>query len=200
MANDSIDLTGDLTDGPLDLMQELSDAFKKENMLAYADLRLEVPGQEPIMGLCKVAMPKNPTPGMNYLSLIFIMDITGTEALQGVNQALAKFTGESLKGRMPRVQEVVSLPPAQASREHYIRQLDILLEAQFRPDAEYILERLFPAIHELTAIQTEGPVWWDTPQVSQVRPRPKAPPAPDKGDKGEKGSFLDKIKTFLQKK
>ncbi|MBF0550048.1 MAG: hypothetical protein HQK60_05890 [Deltaproteobacteria bacterium] len=162
-------------DEPIDIKRELVDLFDHEEMMAFFEFSLLRQGNEPITGLCKISRPKKGHSKLKYLSLTFMTDTPDDESRRSIDRALNTMDGPGLPSYLEEVTEVVGNPALRASRENYIRQIDVLLEAS-DTGQNFITKRLLPAIRNLTHLRTGEVTWWETvaPAVAAAS-RPSSP-------------------------
>lgn len=110
----------------VDLGNQMSALFEQEEMLAFFDVRLHIPGRGPVEALGRLSKPKTSAIGASYLSMFLLVD-TPDEAFQADVEAFFKSVSWSRwREQFDGISEVVAMPPMQASSELYIAAVDIV--------------------------------------------------------------------------
>ncbi len=160
----------------IDIGQEIIDLYAGERTLAFFDFGLERPGKESLVGLCRIAQPKDHTATLSYLSLSFLVDTPDAASRTAVREALSAVAGETLKAAIPEITDLVSGPSQMAGSESYMVQMDLLLEGG--ADERSILTQLVPAIARLAQLQTTRLEWWKESPLPTIAPIPARPDPP----------------------
>ncbi len=110
----------------VDLGSQMSALFEHEEMLAFFDVELHLPGREPIEALGRISKPKTNAAGSSYLSLFILVD-TPDEDLRAEVEAYFKAVSWSRwRDQFDGIVEVVPMPPMHASPELYIAAVDVI--------------------------------------------------------------------------
>ncbi len=156
---------------PIDILQELTDLYAKEDLLGFFEFTLARPGNDPLSGLCKISKPKSGTGQPTYLSLTFVVDTPDDDARVRIADAIGKMAEGGFRRALPQVAEIVPLPSLSSGADSYVRQIDVLLAANIEPARSFVTERLAPAIRNVTQFTIGEMVWWD----ETAEPRATAP-------------------------
>lgn len=110
----------------VDLGSEMATLFEQEEMLAFFDVHLHLPGRPGVDCLGRLSKPKTNAAGNSYLSLFILVDTPDAE-LRGEVEAYFKAVGWSRwRDLFDGVVEVVPMPPMHASDQLYIAAVDIV--------------------------------------------------------------------------
>ncbi len=160
---------------PIDILQELTDLYAKEDLLGFFEFTLARPGNDPLSGLCKISKPKSGGGQPAYLSLTFVVDTPDDDARVRIADAIGKMAEGGLRRALPQVAEVIPLPSLSSAADSYVQQIDVLLAAHIEPARLFVAERLAPAIRNATQFKIAEIVWWD----ETAEPRAAAPSSPE---------------------
>jgi len=145
----------------IDVNQQLIDLFNKEKMLAFFDFRLNLSGNVPVSGLCKISQPKSTAERAQYLSMLFLID-TPNEAVWQQVEAFARNIGwNSFLREMPGVQTVLPIPTRHQGTGIYFKETDIFLEPDVVVSKAYVASKLYPAISKIIGLRAGELVFWD---------------------------------------
>ncbi len=110
----------------VDLGSQMSALFEHEEMLAFFDVRLFLPGRPPVDALGRLSKPKMNEAGSSYLSLFLLVD-TPDEDLRAEVEAYFKAVAWSRwRDLFDGVVEVVPMPPMHAAADLYIAAVDVV--------------------------------------------------------------------------
>ena len=147
--------------GVTDISREFLDLFDKESFVCFFSFQVSVPEKTPLSGLCKVARPKRGTSKLNYLSLMFIIDAPDNDARTAVETILRRLEGDSLKEDLSELKTLVSIPGMEFDAGIYLKQVDLILHAQYAPDEHFIAERIYPSILKAARFEAGEMIWWE---------------------------------------
>jgi len=146
---------------PIDIFREFIDQYAREDMLAFFEFTVNLAGQGLVPGLCRISQPKAGSSRLKYLSLTFVIDTPEEETRPPLQKVLSRIEETKLRTILPQVAGVVPTPTIYTGSEHYIKQIDVLLSDNSIPDQGFILEKLVPALREITQIEISEVSWWD---------------------------------------
>lgn len=147
-------------DGSVDLLREFVDLYSREEMLAFFEFRLALPGGGEIEGLCRISQPKDGRSNLYYLSLGFVADTPDEVSRTSVDTALSRLDGDALRSAVPSVVEVLPVTSMPTGSESFVRQADILFDEESATDPATTLAALVPAVAQITGIHASELVWW----------------------------------------
>jgi hypothetical protein len=145
----------------IDLNQQLVELFNKERMLAFFDFQVKFGGIEPLSGLCKISRPKGVGQQSQYLSLLFLIDTPNYAAWKHVDLFAKDIDWNGLKGELPGVETVLSIPHLNQGTGIYFKEADIYLNSSVVIVKDYVLNKLYPAVLKVTGLQGGELVFWD---------------------------------------
>lgn len=152
----------------VDIGDEMAELFKQEELLAFFDVRLAVPGRAPIEGLGRLSKPKKNAAGRSYLSLFFLIDTPDASTRADVDGYFRGVRWETWTEIFDGVRDVIPMPAMRPSPDMYIAAVDITTKDGFVTD-EAGGRRILGSLAELlpgelgdvtswNAGATEGPV------------------------------------------
>jgi hypothetical protein len=145
----------------IDVNQQLIDLFNKEKMLAFFDFQLNLGGDEPVSGLCKISRPKGTGEQAQYISLLFLIDTPNEAVGQQVDAFTRNIGWNSFRGALPGVQTVLPIPTRQQGAAIYFKEADIYLNHDVVVSKAYVASKLYPAIAHVTGLRVGELVFWD---------------------------------------
>lgn len=163
----------------IDVNQQLIDLFNKEKMLAFFDFWLDLGGNEPVSGLCKISRPRGAAVEAPYISLLFLID-TASEGIQRQVDAFARrIDWNTFCQVLPGVQTVLPIPTSHQGSGIYFKEADIYLNSDVVVTKAYVSNKLYPAISKVTGVRAGEMVFWDDlPEKAQgirgIMPEEKA--------------------------
>jgi len=181
-------------DGRIDLMQDLTKLYQREEMLAFFDFQIERPNRDAVAGICRISRPKDAASRVRYLSLTFVVDTPDEAARDAALTALDGISPNALRSVLPEIREVLPVPSLSGSEESLVTQIDLLVQTD--PARAFIAGQLVPAVGRLAGLKVSDFVWWETPKpapatgaASAGAAKPAAP-APDQSLVGRLRRFL----------
>jgi hypothetical protein len=145
----------------IDVNQQLIDLFNKEKMLAFFDFRLNLGGNEPVSGLCKISRPKGTGEQAQYISLLFLIDTPNDAVWQEVDAFARNIDWRTFRGEMPGVQTVLPIPTRHQGAGIYFKETDIYLNSEVVVSKAYVASKLCPAISRVIGLRAGELVFWD---------------------------------------
>jgi hypothetical protein len=149
------------SDSALDLMDELAGLFREEDLVAFFEFRHESESGQPLSGLCKIAVPKKDSGKMNYLSLLFIVDIPDDAARRESREMENALVRNAVSRSVPEVITVLSPPAADPAPEIRLKQMDLILDPETKVDGPFVANRLYPALAESGTMKAGELVWFE---------------------------------------
>ena len=149
------------TDEFIDLDQEISDLFNREEMLAFFDFQVPIGGSEPLSGLCKISNPKEHENRSTYYSLLFLIDVPEGRTQEEVNTLIAKVDWDQFRRYLPHVEKVMPLPMHQAVKGVCVAEAYVYVIAPDTPPDIYVRHELYPAIQRVTGFKGGELVMWE---------------------------------------
>ncbi len=177
----------------VDIFQEFVAQYAREEMLAFFEFAMDLEASGSASGLCRISQPKQGSSHLRYLSLTFVVDIPNEAARVVIQHALAHLTEPTLQAALPQAVGVVPTPSMHTGPEHYIKQIDILLDADTIPDQRFIAESLLPALQKIFPLKISEVSWWDVGSADR-HDLHSTPPAAE-----EDSSLVDSLKNFFRK-
>ncbi len=110
----------------VDLGSQMTALFEQEEMLAFFDVGLRLPGREPIDALGRLSKPKTNAAGSSYLSLFILVDTPDADVRAEVEAYFKAVSWGRWREQFDGVVEVVPMPPMHASPELYIAAVDVV--------------------------------------------------------------------------
>ena len=147
--------------GVTDIRQELVDQFAKESFLCFFTFQIALPDKASVSGLCKVARPKRGTSALNYLSVLFVIDVPDNEHRGQIESIVKRLEEGRFRQALPELKSIISIPAMEFDAGIYLKQLDLILHAQDVPDEHFIADRVYPAILEAGRFDADEMIWWD---------------------------------------
>jgi hypothetical protein len=175
----------------VDIYQEFVAQYAREEMLAFFEFTLEPEGWGPVPGLCRISQPKQGSSSLRYLSLTFVVDTPDEKAKAAIERVLAHLSETTLQAALPQIAGLVATPSMHTGPEHYIKQIDILLDARTIPDKRFISEQLIPALQQIFPLQISEVSWWEV--------RSGGPHTPGGEPHPEDTSLVANLKNFFRK-
>ncbi len=145
----------------IDINRQLLDLFNKEKMLAFFDFRLNLGGDEPVSGLCKISRPKGTEGPAQYISLLFLIDTPSEEIWHQVDGIAGKIGWQNFTEAMPGVQTVLPIPAGQQGTGIYFKETDLYLKSDVVVSKAYVASKLCPAISNIVGLTAGELVFWD---------------------------------------
>jgi hypothetical protein len=173
----------------IDIDDELTLLFKKEETLAFFDICQEIPGLPAFSGLCKISRPRGGTSTLNYLGLLFVFDIANPETRKQISKAVEKYEGPALKHCLKALDYAVSAPVLNPGPDVYIKQIDLVFRGDFVASREFVQDELFPALCAVGGLPQAELNWWQENSVSAV--------PPGAAQSAEPASFFKKLKNII---
>jgi hypothetical protein len=145
-----------------DLKQQLIGLFDKEKVLAFFDFHLVVDQNESIQGLCKISEPKAGEAKSNYLSILFIIDIIDGAMEEKVDTLMKGISWSGFETYLWGSSMIIPMPYVkQHDSQHYLKEVDIYLNANTRVSRSYIVDNLYPAIIKILGCKGNGLIFWE---------------------------------------
>lgn len=113
----------------VDLGSQMSALFEQEEMLAFFDVSLLLPGRDPIEALGRLSKPKTSAAGNSYLSMFILVDTPDEDLRAEVEAYFKAVSWARWREQFDGVVEVVPMPPMHASPELYIAAVDIVTKS-----------------------------------------------------------------------
>lgn len=110
----------------VDLGSQMTALFEQEEMLAFFDVRLFVPGRPGIDCLGRLSKPKTNAAGSSYLSLFILVDTPDPDLRAEVEAYFKAVSWSRWRELFDGVTEVVPMPPMHASADLYIAAVDVV--------------------------------------------------------------------------
>lgn len=184
-------------DGRIDLMQDLTKAYQREEMLAFFDFRIERAGREAVSGICRISRPKDAASRVRYLSLTFVVDTPDEAARDAALTALDRIAPAPLRSALPEIREVLPVPSLSGADESLVTQIDLLVQTD--PARAFIAGQLVPALGRLAGLKVSDFVWWETPKPAAAAPAPpRAASAPQAQAAAPEQSLVSRLRRFLK--
>ncbi len=153
---------------PIELDRELRDLVTTEEVLAYFDflLPLGAPGgtRQELEGLCKVSRPRERRSRSTYLSLIFIIDAHDAAAQARLNEHWGQIDWVACTA--PGIDCVLAIPHREPSSGVFLKEVDVYLEREQPPSAEFLRDVLQPALARTARFVPGELTIWDEPTAS----------------------------------
>jgi len=153
---------------PINISQQLSDLFKKEEMLAFFDIQLNLAGQDTAAGICKISKLREGEGQSKYMSVFLIIDVPADVIRAKVHAMVQSVAWENLVKEIPGSKTIYPIPYPSISPELYIIEIDVYLQPSVSITKSFLTRHLHPAITRLVGGLSEEVVFWDD--------RPTAPP------------------------
>ncbi|MCK6555561.1 hypothetical protein L6Q96_13430 [Candidatus Binatia bacterium] len=183
------------SDGRIDLMQDFTRLYQREEMLAFFDFRIAPPGREAIGGLCRISRPKDAASKVRYLSLTFVVDTPDEAARQAAMTALDRIAPAPLRQTLPEIREVLPVPSLSGSDESLVTQIDLLVHTD--PARAFIAGQLVPVIGRLAGLEITDFVWWEAPKAPPTSPPKAAAPTSARAAAADV-SLVGRLRRFLR--
>lgn len=177
-------------DGRIDLMQDLTRLYQREEMLAFFDFHIAHPGRDPVAGLCRISRPKDAATKVRYLSLTFVVDTPDEAARDTALAALDRIAPEPIRRALPEIREVLPVPSLSGADESLVTQIDLLVQTD--PARAFIAGQLVPAIGRLAGLEVSDFVWWEAPKAPPTSPPEAAAAA------AQDQSLVGRLRRFLR--
>lgn len=110
----------------VDLGSQMSTLFEQEEMLAFFDVHLHLPGRPGLDCLGRLSKPKTNAAGNSYLSLFLLVDTPDDDLRAEVEAYFKAVAWSRWRDLFEGVVEVVPMPPMHASDQLYICAVDIV--------------------------------------------------------------------------
>jgi len=178
-------------DGRIDLMQDLTKLYQREEMLAFFDFQIERAGRDPIAGICRISRPKDAASKVRYLSLTFVIDTPDEAARDAALVALDRIAPAPLRSALPEIREVLPVPSLSGADESLVTQIDLLVQTD--PARAFIAGQLVPAVGRLAGLNVSDFVWWEAPKAPPTSPPKAAAPAA-----APEESLVGRLRRFLK--
>ena len=154
----------------VDLGSQMSALFEQEEMLAFFDVRLFLPGRPPVDALGRLSKPKTNAAGSSYLSLFILVDTPDEELRAEVEAYFKAVSWFGWRELFDGVVEVVPMPPMHASSELYIAAVDIVTRDDVVAD-ELGGRRLIATLGEVLAGEVGEITSWAMDDPGEPRSR-----------------------------
>ena len=179
-----------MMDRVIDLDEEYFDLLKKEEIFAFFDFSLRLPGDRNVSGLCKVSRPKSEGAGSHYFAMVFILDAADDAVCQALNEYFKAIDWEDLRGSVPGIVSFVAMPHLSQRAGVYIKEVDVYLTAGNL--TRHFLEGFYSSLTGVMKISGENPIYLDDmPQDPKPITSSKPPSAPAT-------SYLDRLRKRLR--
>jgi hypothetical protein len=147
-------------DGPIDLDQEISELFNKEEMLAFFDFHFPIGESEVLSGLCKISNPKERENRSTYYSLLFLIDVPEGRTHGEIDSLMAKVDWDQFRRYLPHVENVMPLPVHQQAEGVHVSETYVYVTAPNTSPDIYVRHELYPAILRVTGFKGGELVMW----------------------------------------
>lgn len=162
----------------IDLDEEFLSLFKKEEMFAFFDFGLDLPGDRTASGLCKISRPKAADSDSYYISLLFMIDAAEDAVCQAIHEHIDRINWRELEASVPEIVTVLSLPHTSPRSGIYFREIDIYLSGDKLTKSFFA--QFHPRLAEVAAFQAASPIFWDD-MPRDAKPVGKSAPPEAKG-------------------
>lgn len=181
-----------MRDRVIDLDEEFFALLKKEEIFAFFDFSLSLPGDQTASGLCKISRPKSADSKSHYISLLFMLDAADDPTCQSINEYINGIDWEKLNKSVAGVASVVPMPYLSQRAGIYIREVDIFLAGD--KVERLFVERLLSSLARVAGLKAETLIFWDDiPRTEEPAARSESP-APKHAS-----SCIDRLKNFFGK-
>jgi hypothetical protein len=152
----------------IDLTKQLTDLFKKEQMLAFFDFQVTPGGNEPVSGLCKISRPKGAGGQSQYVSLLFLIDTPNDEVWEHVNTFVNNIGWDAFRLELLGAETVLSIPHLIHKTGIYFKETAIYLSSNVTVSKYYVSSKLYPAVLRVMGLKAGELVFWeDLPESKQ---------------------------------
>jgi len=181
-----------MQDMVIDLDEEFLALLKEEEIFAFFDFSLSLPGGQTASGLCKISRPKSADSKSQYISLLFMLDAADDTKCQAINERLNGIDWDELRKSVAEVLSVVPMPYLSQRAGIYIREVDIYIPGH-NPQRLFF-ENLLSSLATVVDLKAEAPTFWDDiPQAGGSAAKSESP-IPKHAS-----SYLDRLKSLFRK-
>jgi len=155
----------------IDIEQELRELAAKEQVLAFFNFVLPLPGAGEVEGLCKVAHPQERNSRVSYVALLFVVDAPDAAVLRAVDAHMRAidWDGISIAG----VTGVLAVPHRSAGAGLFLKEVDVYLEDSQVASAAFVRNVLQPAVARVAKLRPgELTVWEEAAPAAPAAPAP----------------------------
>ena len=180
-----------MEDRVIDLDEEFLTLARKEEMFAFFDFSLSLPGAQTASGLCKISRPKSADSKSHYISLLFMLDAADDPKCQSINEYVNRIDWEELNKSIAEVASVVPMPYLSKRAGLYIREVVIYLTG------DNLERRFFAKLHSSLArvggLKAETLIFWDDIPQAEEHLTGSEPSTPKHAS-----SNLERLKNFFR--
>ncbi|MCX5814908.1 MAG: hypothetical protein NTX75_01520 [Proteobacteria bacterium] len=145
----------------VDLDEELTSLFDKEEMFAFFNLEVNTPSEKIVSGLCKVTKPKVGEAQSVYFSLLFILDIQDNETWREVDALINDIPWDSFERYSERIKYVLPMLSRSLSTGNYFKEVCIYLTSINDLTKQYIFNKVYSILPVVTNFKTGDLTFWD---------------------------------------
>jgi len=157
----------------INIDRELQELVASEEVLAFFDFMLPLPGEVAVEGLCKVSRPRERRSKSTYLSIFFIVDAHEPATQGSVETHLRRVDWNAAGEQAPGVDCFVAIPSRGATGGLVLKEVDVFLNGNVTPDLAFVRDVLQPALARAADLRP-GPVTvWEDP-LAAAAPAPAA--------------------------
>ncbi len=175
----------------IDIEQELMDLVASEEVLAFFNFVLPVPGAGETEGLCKVSHPRERNSRVTYVAMLFLIDAPDAGMLHAVDAHMRKIDWDSVAPS--GVSAMLAVPHRSANAGLFLKEVDVYLEDGQSANAAFVRGVLQPVVARATGMKPgELTVWEESAPGGAARSAKAAAAAP-----AEDESIVGRLRRFV---